>query len=73
MLNIYLDGHVGKLTVKNWVKHCKVSADTAARDIKDLFSKGVLEPQQGRMRDVFYGIRCDDETLLVPGPKEDDD
>ena len=73
VLNIYLDGYVGKLTVKNWAKHCKVSADTASRDIKDLVSKGVLEPQQGRMRDVFYGIRCDDETLLVPGPQEDED
>ena len=73
VLNIYLNGYVGKLTVKNWAKHCKVSADTAARDIKDLVSKGVLEPQQGRMRDVFYGIRCDDETLLVPGPQEDED
>lgn len=73
VLNIYLDGYIGKLTVKNWAKHCKVSADTASRDIKDLVSKGVLEPQQGRMRDVFYGIRCDDETLLVPGPQEDED
>ena len=73
VLNIYLDGYIGKLTVKNWAKHCKVSADTASRDIKDLVSKGVLEPQQGRMRDVFYGIRCDDETLLIPGPQEDED
>ena len=72
VLNIYLDGYIGKLTVKNWAKHCKVSADTASRDIKDLVSKGVLEPQQGRMRDVFYGIRCDDETLLVPGPQDDE-
>lgn len=73
VLNIYLDGYIGKLTVKNWAKHCKVSADTASRDIKDLVSKGVLEPQQDRMRDVFYGIRCDDETLLIPGPQEDED
>ncbi len=73
VLNIYLDGYIGKLTVKNWAKHCKVSADTASRDIKDLVSKGVLEPQQGRMRDVFYGIRCDDATLLIPGPQEDED
>ena len=72
VLNIYLDGYIGKLTVKNWAKHCKVSADTASRDIKDLVSKGILEPQQGRMRDVFYGIRCDDETLLVPGPQDDE-
>ena len=72
VLNIYLDGYVGKLTVKNWAKHCKVSVDTASRDIKDLVEKGVLEPQQGRMRDVFYGIRCDEMTLLIPGPKEED-
>ena len=73
VLNIYLDGYVGKLTVKNWAKHCKVSVDTASRDIKDLVGKGVLEPQQGRVRDVYYGIRCDDTTLLVPGPQDDDD
>ena len=73
VLNIYLDGYVGKLTVKNWAKRCKVSVDTASRDIKDLVEKGVLEPQQGRMRDVYYGIRCDDTTLLVPGPQDDDD
>lgn len=73
VLNIYLDGYVGKLTVKNWAKRCKVSVDTASRDIKDLVEKGVLEPQQGRMRDVYYGIRCDDTTLFVPGPKDDED
>ena len=72
VLNLYLDGYSGKLTVKNWAKHSKVSVDTAARDIKDLVEKGVLEPQQGRMRDVFYGIRCDDATLLVPGPQDDE-
>ena len=73
VLNIYLDGYAGKLTVKNWSKHCKVSVDTASRDIKDLVEKGILEPQQGRVRDVFYGIRCDDNTLLIPGPQDDDE
>jgi len=73
VLNIYLDGYIGKLTVKNWAKHCKVSVDTASRDIKDLVGKGIFEPQQGRMRDVYYGIRCDDTTLLIPGPQEDED
>lgn len=73
VLNIYLDGYIGKLTVKNWAKHSKVSTDTASRDIKDLVEKGVLEPQQGRMRDVFYGIRCDDATLYIPKPQEDED
>ena len=73
VLNIYLDGYIGKLTVKNWAKHCRVSVDTASRDIKDLVEKGILEPQQGRVRDVFYGIRCDDNTLLIPGPQDDDE
>ena len=72
VMNIYLEGYIGKLTVKNWAKLCKVSVDTASRDIKDLVEKGVLEAQQGRMRDVYYGIRCDDATLLIPGPKEDE-
>ncbi|MBO6024211.1 MAG: Fic family protein [Bacteroidales bacterium] len=71
VMNIYLDGYIGKLTVKNWAKLCKVSVDTAERDIRDLVNKGVLEPQQGRVRDVFYGIRCDENTLCIPGPTED--
>lgn len=70
VLNLYLDGYEGKLTVKNWAKHCKVSVDTAARDIKDLVEKGILEPQQGRMRDVYYGIRCDKDKLYIPDPSE---
>ena len=66
VLNRYLDGCPGKLTVKNWAKCVKVSPDTAARDIKDLVEKGVLVPQQGRVRDVFYGIRCSESVLAVP-------
>lgn len=72
VINTYLDGYIGKLTVKKWAKLGKVSIDTAERDIKDLVNKGVLEPQQGRVRDVFYGIRCDENTLWVPRPQEDD-
>lgn len=68
VLNLYLDGYPGKLTVKNWAKRAKVSSDTAARDVKDLVEKGVLVPQQGRVRDVFYGISCSDSILLVPMP-----
>lgn len=48
----------------------KVSPDTAARDIKDLVEKGILVPQQGRVRDVFYGIRCSDSILVIPMPEE---
>lgn len=67
VLNLYLDGYPGKLTAKNWAKHTKVSLDTASRDIKDLVEKGILLPQQGRVRDVFYGIRCNDSVLIIPG------
>ena len=70
VLNLYLDGYPGKLTSKNWAKHCKVSPDTAARDIKDLIDKGILVPQQGRVRDVFYGIQCNENILVVPFAEE---
>lgn len=70
MLNLYLDGYPGKLTVKNWAKHAKVSPDTAARDIKDLVDKKVLLPQESRVRDVFYGILCSDSKVIVPMPSE---
>lgn len=72
MLNFYLDGYQAKLTVKNWARFCKVSVDTASRDIKSLVENGVLEAQQGRVRDVSYGIRCDEATLFVPKPREED-
>ena len=70
VLNLYLDGYPGKLTAKNWAKRVKVSLDTAARDIKDLVEKGVLVPQQGRVRDVFYGIRCSGSILVIPMPED---
>ena len=66
----YLEGYPGKLTAKNWAKRVKVSPDTAARDIKDLVEKAILEPQEGRVRDVYYGIRCSDSILVIPLPKE---
>ena len=69
VLNLYLDGYPGKLTNKNWAKHTKVSPDTAARDIKNLVEKGILIPQEGRVRDVFYGIRCSDTLLVLPLPE----
>ena len=70
VLNLYLDGYPGKLTAKNWAKRVKVSPDTAARDIKDLVEKGILIPQQGRVRDVFYGIRCSESILVIPMPED---
>lgn len=54
ILNIYLDGYEAKLTTKNWSKLADVSPGTATRDVKDLVSKGLLSPVQGRVRDVSY-------------------
>ena len=68
VLNIYLDGYIGKLTVKNWARHAKVSTDTASRDIADLVRKDVLVPQQGRVRDVSYAMRISPQRLLTFGP-----
>ena len=70
VLNLYLDGYPGKLTAKNWAKRAKVSQDTAARDIKDLVAKGILVPQQGKVRDVSYAIRCSNSILVVPMPED---
>lgn len=70
VLNLYLDGYHEKLTAKNWAKRVKVSPDTAARDIKDLVEKGILIPQQGRVRDVFYGIRCNESIIVIPMPED---
>ena len=67
VLNVYLDGYIGKLTVKNWAKHAKVSPDTAARDIKDLVEKKILVAQPGKVRDTSYGIRIVDNSIIVPG------
>ncbi len=71
VLNLYLDGYPGKLTTKNWAKRAKVSTDTAARDIKDLVEKRILIPQKGRVRDVFYGIQCNESVLFIPLPEEE--
>ena len=42
MLNRLLDGFEGHLTSTKWAKICKVSQDTASRDIADLVRHGVL-------------------------------
>ena len=70
ILNLYLDGYPGKLTAKNWAKHANVSADTALRDIRDLVGKDILIPQQGKVRDIHYGIQCSATILVLPMPEE---
>ena len=47
-----------------------VTQATVSRDIKDLVEKGILIPQQGRVRDVFYGIRCSESILVIPLPED---
>ncbi|MBP5565973.1 MAG: Fic family protein [Bacteroidales bacterium] len=70
VLNIYLDGYTGKLTAKNWAKHADVSPDTAVRDVQHLTEIGILVPQEGRVRNIAYGIRISENKTLLPGPKE---
>lgn len=43
MLRLLLDNFEGKLTSGKWAKICKVSSDTALRDINDLVNKGLLK------------------------------
>lgn len=73
VLNIYLDGYKGKLTAKRWAKLSKVSPDTAARDIKQLVDSGILVPQEGKHRNVPYGIVISSDLTLTPHPEDDDD
>ena len=56
MLNRLLDGFVGNLTSSKWAKICKVSQDTASREIAALVAQGVLR-QQGAGRSTHYVIK----------------
>ena len=65
-LNVWLDGYIGKLTVKNWTKQSGASVDTAARDIKDLVDKGVLTDPGTKLRNISYGIVISPDITLWP-------
>ena len=73
ILNKYLDGYIGKLTIKRWSKLTKVSPDTAARDVKYLVDIGILVPQEGKCRNVAYGIVIMNDHILHTGSAEEDD
>ena len=73
VLNIYLDGYAGKLTAKNWAKLAKVSPDTAIRDVQFLSALGILVPQEGKVRNIAYGIKISKGKMLVPGPIGDEE
>ena len=72
VLNIYLDGYIGKLTTKKWAKLAKTSPDTAARDIKQLTEAGILIPQEGKFRNVPYGIAISKDFILTPCPEDEE-
>ena len=55
MLNRLLDGFEGNLTSSKWAKICKVSQDTASREIRDLVDRGVLR-QRGLGRSTYYAM-----------------
>lgn len=55
MLNRLLDGVEGHLTSGKWAKICKVSQDTAEREINALVAAGVLE-RRGAGRGTHYGM-----------------
>ena len=71
-LNVWLDGYIGKLTVKNWAKQSDISVDTAARDIKDLLDKDVLTDPGTKLRNVAYGIVISPELTIWPGAEDSD-
>ncbi len=57
MLERLLGGFEGKLTSGKWAKLCKVSSDTALRDINDLIAKGILmrdETASGRSTSYIF-------------------
>ena len=55
MLNRILDGFEGHVTSSKWAKICKVSQDTATREISQLVAAGVLR-QEGGGRSTHYDI-----------------
>lgn len=70
VLNIYLDGYIGKLTIKNWAKLADVSIDTAIRDVQHLADMGILIPQDNRVRNISYGIRISKSIILAPNAND---
>lgn len=71
VLNIFLDEDKGKLTAKRWAKLAKVSPDTAVRDVQYLTEMGILVPEDGKVRNIAYGIKISDRKTLIPGAKEE--
>ena len=56
MLNRLLDGFKGKLTTSKWAKMCKVSNDSALRDISELIAHGILVRGRAGGRSTSYEL-----------------
>ena len=61
-----------KLAAKRWAKLAKVSLDTAVRDVQHLVELGILIPEEGKVRNIAYGIKISDKKTLIPGPIEEE-
>jgi Fic family protein len=59
IVNLLLDGFVGKLTSSRWAKLTKTSQPTAGRDIDDLMRQGILRKDAAGGRSTSY-------SLIVP-------
>ena len=53
VLNMLFDGFEGNLTSSKWAKICKVSQDTASREINALVARRILR-QEGQGRSTHY-------------------
>ena len=60
LLDAGRDGFEGGLTTRKYVSMAKVSRATGFREISDMVKKGILLQNQGRGRNVSYGIRWKD-------------
>ena len=56
IINLLFDGFEGKLQTSKWAKICKVSNDTALRDINDLLEKKVLRKSDAAGRSASYEL-----------------
>ncbi len=59
VLNLWLDGMEGKLTVPKWSKLTKTSMATAQRDVAELVNRNVLHRGAGGSKNTSYDIVSD--------------
>ena len=50
----------------------KVSPDTAVRDVQHLAEIGILIPEEGKVRNIAYGIKISDKKTLSPGSEDEE-